>query len=69
MGSIVILLVIVLLIIFNFIPSIIAYRRDMASFFPLFLINLFFGCTGIVWLVRLIWACEGRIKKIKTPNF
>jgi len=48
-------------IVVYFVPSIIAYRRNMAAFAPLFLVNLFLGCTGIVWIVCLIWACEGRV--------
>jgi len=50
-------------IIINFIPTIIAFKRDAASRWIIFLVNFFFGWTIIVWLVTLIWACEGRTEK------
>ena len=45
-----------------FIPSIIAFRRDAASRWVIFLVNVFFGWTLLIWIVTLIWACEGRRK-------
>ena len=50
-------------IIIHFIPTIIAFKRDAASRWIIFLVNLFFGWTVVVWLVALIWACEGRTNK------
>ena len=50
-------------IIINFIPTIIAFKRDAVSRWIIFLVNFFFGWTIIVWLVTLIWACEGRTEK------
>ena len=50
-------------IILHFIPTIIAFKRDAASRWVIFLVNLFLGWTFIIWLVALIWACEGRTKK------
>ena len=50
-------------LIINFIPTIIAFKRDVASRWAIFFINLFFGWTIIVWIITLIWACEGRIEK------
>lgn len=47
-------------IIIHFIPTIIAFKRSATSRWIIFLVNLFFGWTIIVWLVTLIWACEGR---------
>jgi uncharacterized membrane protein len=47
----------------HFIPAIIAFKRGAASRWIIFLVNLFFGWTIIVWLVTLIWACEGRTEK------
>ena len=50
-------------IIIHFIPTIIAFKRDTASRWIIFLVNLFLGWTFIIWLVALIWACEGRTDK------
>ncbi len=53
-----ILLVIIGLII-HFIPTIIAFKRHTSSRWVIFLVNLFFGWTLLVWIIALIWACEG----------
>ena len=45
-----------------FIPSIIAFRRDAASRWVIFLVNVFFGWTLLIWIIILIWSCEGRRK-------
>jgi hypothetical protein len=45
-----ILLAIILTIIVYFLPSIIASRRDMASSGAVFWVNLFLGCTDVIWL-------------------
>ncbi len=50
-------------IIIHFIPAIIAFKRGAASRWVIFLVNLFLGWTFIIWLVALIWACEGRTEK------
>ena len=50
-------------IIIYFIPSIVAFKRDTASRWAIFLVNLFFGWTLLIWIVTLIWACEGRKEK------
>ena len=49
-------------IVIYLIPSIIAFRRDAASRWVIFLVNVFLGWTLLIWLVTLIWACEGRRK-------
>lgn len=46
-----------------FIPSIVAFKRETASKWAIFLVNFFFGWTLLVWIVTLIWACEGRTEK------
>ena len=47
----------ILLIIFYFLPSIIANNKRHNLL--IFLFNLFFGITGIGWVAALIWAlCE-----------
>jgi hypothetical protein len=37
-----------------FLPSFIASEKKGTDW--IFILNLFFGCTGIVWLVLLVWA-------------
>ena len=49
-------------IVIYFIPSIIAFRRDAASRWVIFLVNIFLGWTLLIWIITLIWACEGRKK-------
>ena len=46
-----------------FVPTIVAFKRKTASKWAIFLVNLFFGWTLLVWIVTLIWACEGRTEK------
>ena len=48
------------LLIIYFIPTVIAFKRTAASKWAIFLVNLFFGWTLLIWIVALIWACEGR---------
>ena len=47
-------------LIIYFIPSMVAFKRNNASRWAIFLVNLFFGWTLLVWIITLIWACEGR---------
>jgi hypothetical protein len=44
-----------LLFLLYFLPSIIG--RDKHNATSIFLLNLFFGWTGIGWIIALIWAC------------
>jgi len=39
-----------------FLPTIIAFSRAHPNRWPIFLINLFFGTTGVGWLGALIWS-------------
>ena len=50
-------------LIIYFIPSMVAFKRNTASKWAIFLVNFFFGWTLLVWIVTLIWACEGRTEK------
>ena len=43
-----------------FVPSIVAFKRNAVSKWGIFFVNLFFGWTLLIWIVTLIWACEGR---------
>ena len=47
-------------LIIYFIPAIVAFKRKAASRWAIFLLNLFFAWTLLIWIVTLIWACEGR---------
>jgi len=49
-------------LIIYFIPSLVAFKRDAASRWGIFIVNLFFGWTLLIWIIALIWACEGRRK-------
>lgn len=42
-----------------FLPAIIAGARGMKNALSVFLLNLFFGWTGIGWVGALCWACAG----------
>lgn len=52
---------VVLIIIFvvHFIPTIIAFSRDHQSRWAIFMVNLFFGFTGLGWIIALIWSLTG----------
>ena len=50
------LLVIALIGFFYFLPTIVAYDRKINGRGWIFLINLFFAGTGLVWIILLIWA-------------
>jgi hypothetical protein len=54
------IVIIIAALAFNFIPTIIAKRRGMASVVGLFVVNLLFGWTVVGWVVCLIWACSGQ---------
>ncbi len=43
-----------------FVPSVVAFKRNAVSKWGIFFVNLFFGWTLLIWIVTLIWACEGR---------
>lgn len=46
----------VLAFLFYIIPSIVAWRRDHYYKWVIIALNLFFGTTGIGWLIALVWA-------------
>ena len=47
---------ILLLIVFYFVPAVIAKQRDANNFGVIFGINLLFGWTVLGWIAALIWA-------------
>lgn len=53
-----------------FVPMMIAFYRRHESYTSIFMLNLFLGWTGVVWLVCLIWAIFGqRLKPRPVQNF
>jgi hypothetical protein len=46
-----------------FIPFAIAYARRHKYTKTVFLLNLLFGWTGIVWIVLLVWSFKGKKRK------
>jgi hypothetical protein len=56
-GLIILLIIVVIIsILVYFIPTFIAYSQSHPNKFVIFLVNLFFGMTGIVWVILLIIA-------------
>jgi len=47
-------------LVFYFIPTIIALARNHRNKLAIFLVNLFFGLSGIGWIITLIWAIVGK---------
>lgn len=43
-----------------FIPTMVAFNRGVEARVIIFVLNLIFGWTFIVWLVLLIWASTAR---------
>lgn len=43
-----------------FIPTIVAFHRDVQPRVAIGLLNLFFGWTFLVWVALLIWALMAR---------
>ncbi len=46
----------IILLAVYFLPGYIALHRQVGSFLPIALMNLFFGWTGIGWIICLIWS-------------
>jgi hypothetical protein len=46
----------VVVFVLHFLPTFVAWRRHVKSFWWIFLINLFFGWTLIGWVIALVWA-------------
>lgn len=56
MNEYVAFIVLIFLIIFYFLPSIIAFKRDHHAKIGILIINTIIGWTIIAWVVTLIWA-------------
>jgi hypothetical protein len=50
------MLTILVMILVYFLPTIIASQRRHPSFWPIALVNFFFGATFIGWLIVFIWS-------------
>lgn len=48
-----------IIVVVHFIPTIIAFSRDHPSRWAIFIVNLFFGFTGLGWIIALIWSLIG----------
>jgi hypothetical protein len=58
-------LIIGIVLVIYFIPSIVAFHRGHDKRVLILLLNIFAGGTGIVWLVILVWAfMQERTEKI-----
>lgn len=42
-----------------FLPSIVAWNRDMKSFNGVLLLDLFLGWTFLGWVAALVWSVTG----------
>ena len=56
-------LILTLCIVFYFLPSIAALSRQHNNFIPIFITNLFFGFSGIGWIICVIWAFTNNVKQ------
>jgi hypothetical protein len=50
------------ILLFYFLPLLIAIVRHHRAKLAIFLTNLLLGITGVGWLVALIWACNSNIE-------
>jgi Superinfection immunity protein len=64
---IMLLLVIAVLIVVHFLPSIIAFKRGHHNRVAIFVLNLLLGWTFIGWVVALVWACTAIRPQISSP--
>jgi hypothetical protein len=66
------LILIILILIIYFLPTIIGHKRWHKNLKGIFLTNLFFGWAVIGWLVALIWSVSDNITlpelREKTPK-
>jgi len=58
-SVLIIVALIVMALIFYFLPTIIASKRQHADKDAIFVINLFLGWTLIGWMIALAWASQG----------
>ena len=51
------LIIVLVLVIVHFLPSIIAFRRGHHNRIAILVLNILLGWTFIGWVVALVWAC------------
>ncbi len=56
------ILLIIIGLVVDFIPTMVAFSRGHKNAGLLFFLNLLFGWTVIVWIILLIWAVSGRTR-------
>ncbi len=59
---------IILLTIAYGLPTIIAIKRKHRNVLPIFLLNVIFGGTGIIWIICLIWSLTDNTRKSWVRN-
>lgn len=57
------LILLIICIYVYFLPTVIAFKNEKANRFVILLINIFFGGTGLGWLVALALSLSGNEKK------
>src|SRR5215469_16430947 len=60
-SLLIIVALIVMALIFYFLPTIVASKRQHTDKDAIFVINLFLGWTLIGWMIALAWASQGFI--------
>ena len=43
-------------------PTVIAKRRHHRNQTPIFIVNLFFGWTILIWILTLAWSYSGNVE-------
>lgn len=56
LDAVLVFLLIIVLSIFYFLPSMVAHSRGHHQEAPIFLLNLLLGWTFIGWTIALVWA-------------
>jgi RsiW-degrading membrane proteinase PrsW (M82 family) len=54
--TIIVIGLVIFIVVFYFLPTFIAYKRNHKNTKSIFVINFFFGFTFLGWLAALIWA-------------
>jgi hypothetical protein len=62
LGGVLVIAIIVFLFIYM-LPYLVANNRDHNDQLAIGIFNLFFGWTGLFWLLALVWSCTGNTLK------
>lgn len=63
-----IFLIIILVVLFYFLPAIVASNRKNPQTMSIFVLNLFLGWTLLGWVIALIWACANVSETTETKK-